>query len=262
MIKRTVALLFAALLVLGMWGCGEDKPAVTQPSTKPTVPPNPYKIEDFTFNGKYMVCKTAESYAGIDVSSHQGDIDWQQVKDFGIEFVFVRLGYRGYEHGNIRLDECAAYNLTQAKAAGLKVGAYFYSQAISEAEAVEEAEFALSVLDGMELDLPLAFDWEKVEYSDARTDKVKKAELMTYIKRFCDKVEQAGYEAMVYFNPELAFTHLELIELVEYPFWLASYSAKTAMAFPYKVEFWQYRDDGTIPGIEKPVDMNIWLPTT
>ena len=97
---------------------------------------------------------------------------------------------------------------------------------------------------------------------DARTDKVKKAELMTYIKRFCDKVEQAGYEAMVYFNPELAFTHLELIELVEYPFWLASYSAKTAMAFPYRVEFWQYREDGTVDGIDTLVDMNIWLPTT
>ncbi len=265
MMKKAMALILTALLLVALAGCGNPdggKPSVTAPSTKPTVPPNPYKVEDFTFNGKFMVSKTGLSYAGIDVSSHQGVIDWQQVKDHGIEFVFVRLGYRGYDYGNIRLDECAVYNLTQAKAAGLKVGAYFFSQAINEAEAVEEAEFALGVLDGFELDLPLVFDWEKMAYADARTDKVKKSELMACIKAYCDTVEAAGYRAMIYFNPELAQTHLELIDLVEYPFWLAAYSAQTGMDFPYRMEFWQYRDDGTVPGIEGPVDMDIWLPVT
>ena len=265
MLKKVLALSLALMLLLSLAGCGipdGNKPSVTAPSTKPTVPPNPYKVEDFSFNGKYMVCNTIQSHAGIDVSSHQGVIDWQQVKDHGIEFVFVRLGYRGYDYGNIRLDECAAYNLTQAKAAGLKVGAYFFSQAINEAEATEEAEFALSVLDGFELDLPLAFDWEKMEYADARTDKVKKSELMACIKAYCQTVEDAGYRAMIYFNPELVQTHLELIELVDYPFWLAAYSAQTGMDFPYRMEFWQYRDDGTVPGIDGPVDMDIWLPVT
>lgn len=264
--KRLLALAMAAVLLLAFAGCTkpqeDKKPSITKPSTKPTVPPNPYKLEDFSFNGKYMVCNATQSYAGIDVSSHQGVIDWQQVKDYGIEFAIIRLGYRGYDYGNICLDEQAVYNLTQAKAVGLKVGAYFFSQAISEDEAVEEAQFALGVLDGFALDLPLVFDWEKVEYSDARTDKVKKAELMGFIKAFCAEVENGGYQPMIYFNPSLAETHLELIELVQYPFWLAAYSTQTGLNFPYRMEFWQYRDDGTIPGIEKPVDMNIWLPTT
>ena len=266
MMKKYMALALAALLILALTGCGTrsqtTKPSVTAPSTKPTVPPNPYKIEDFSHNGKFMVCNSTQSYAGIDVSSHQGVIDWQQVKDYGIEFAIIRLGYRGYDYGNICMDEHALYNLSEAKAAGLKVGAYFFSQAISEAEAVEEAEFALNVLGDFELDLPLVFDWEKVEYSDARTDKVKKSELMTYIKAFCGKVEEAGYQPMIYFNPTLADTHLELIDLVQYPFWLAAYSSQTGMAFPYRMEFWQYSDSGSVPGIEKPVDLNIWIPAT
>lgn len=266
MIKRLLALVLAAMLLLAFAGCAngsrETKPTVTKPSTKPTVPPNPYKLEDFSHNGKFMVCNTTLSYAGIDVSSHQGQIDWQQVKEYGIEFAIIRLGYRGYDYGNICLDTCAEYNLTQAKAAGLKVGAYFFSQAVSKEEAIEEAEFAISVLGDFELDLPLAFDWEKVEYSDARTDKVKKAELMECAKAFCGEVAEAGYQPMIYFNPSLAETHLELIELVEYPFWLAAYSTQTGLSFPYRMEFWQYRDDGAIPGIEGPVDVDIWIPVS
>lgn len=259
--KRILALSIVLLLILCGCGGGNDtgNASVTSTSTKPTVPPNPYSLEDFSHNGKFMYCLTGESHAGIDVSSHQGLIDWQQVKDYGVEFVFVRLGYRGYEYGNICQDEYALYNLTQAKAVGLQVGAYFFSQAVTEAEALEEAEFALGVLGSFQLDLPLVFDWEQME-ADARTDQITKKELMPMIHAFCGKVKEAGYAPMVYFNPTLAETHLDMLDLMQYPFWLAAYSADKGTGFPYRVEFWQYSDNGTIPGIEKPVDLNIWLP--
>lgn len=228
----------------------------TQPAA-PTVAPNPYGAADFGYVGDYLSCLTGESLLGIDVSSHQGAIDWQQVKDAGIEFVFVRLGYRGYLNEALHEDSYARVNLAEARAVGLQVGAYFFSQAITEDEAREEAAFALAVLDGFRLDLPLTYDWEYVS-DTARTAAVTKDELMTYTKIFCDAVEAAGYAPMVYFNKHLAQSHLELTALTDYPFWLAMYTDQ--MTYPYRVDFWQYSDAGKVPGIKENVDLNLWMP--
>ena len=189
MMKRTMAFVLAAMLLLALWGCGdggEGRNSITQPSTKPTVPPNPYKVEDFTFNGKYMVCKNAESYAGIDVSSHQGVIDWQQVKDFGIDFVFVRLGYRGYESGKLVEDAYARKNLEGAAAAGLKVGAYFFSQALNTRDADEELEFMLEILGEQDLAMPLVLDGE-IPTSSARSARMDARTLTDIQLHFCKK---------------------------------------------------------------------------
>lgn len=232
-------------------------PAPAQPSTRPTVAPNPYGPEDFAYDGDFLTCLAGQSRVGIDVSSHQGRIDWEKVADAGVEFVFVRLGYRGYMNETIHEDVYAKTNLQQAKAAGLQVGAYFFSQAISEEEAREEARFALNVLDGFPLDLPLVYDWEYV--SDlARTAQVTKPELMAFTKTFCRTVEAAGQQPMIYFNRHLAQSHLELAELTEYPFWLAMYTDR--MTFPHRVDFWQYSDSGRVNGIDADVDLNIMLP--
>jgi GH25 family lysozyme M1 (1,4-beta-N-acetylmuramidase) len=242
----------ALALALRDWPEAPDDPA-----TPPTLAPNPYGAADFGYDGDFLTCLSGESHIGIDVSSHQGRIDWEKVADAGVEFVFVRLGYRGYMNEAIHEDTYAKANLAGAKAAGLLVGAYFFSQATSEAEAKEEARFARSVLDGFQLDLPLVYDWEYVS-DTARTANVTKDELMRYTKVFCDAVEAAGCRPMIYFNRYLAESHLELTELAAYPFWLAMYTDQ--MTYPHRVDCWQYSDSGRVPGIEANVDLNIWMP--
>ena len=106
---------------------------------------------------------TLGSEVGVDISSHQQSVDWEAVKAAGVDFAILRAGYRGYTEGAIQEDETFLTNLAAAKAAGLKVGVYFFSQALDKAEAVEEAEFVLNLLDGAELDYPIFFDWEDIE---------------------------------------------------------------------------------------------------
>lgn len=200
---------------------------------------------------------TSNAISGIDVSYHQGDIDWQAVADSGVEFAIIRLGYRGYDDGALHIDPNALTNLTEARAAGLKLGAYFFSQAVNEEEAREEAALALQVLDGMKLELPVAYDWEFVS-DEKRTGDVTPETLTACIHAFCGEVEDAGYESMVYFNQNLSRTRLELDKLEQYPFWLALYGSELRFSRP--VTFWQYSDQGTVPGITEKVDLNWWLP--
>jgi GH25 family lysozyme M1 (1,4-beta-N-acetylmuramidase) len=204
-----------------------------------------------------MVCNATQSYAGIDVSSHQGVIDWQQVKDYGIEFAIIRLGYRGYDYGNICLDEQAVYNLTQAKAVGLKVGAYFFSQALNTKEVDEEIAFMFEILGEQYLAMPLVLDWE-IPAANARSARMDARTLTDIQLHFCKAVSDMGYRPMVYFNwtqsEKLYFLH----ELEEYPFWLALYQDR--MTYPWKVEMWQYTNTGRVPGIPGDVDINVYMP--
>lgn len=255
-----VALLMAVLAV-GLNHLGLAGGNITDTPTVPTSPPlhaNPYGPEDFAATEEgWLTCLAGPSIPGIDVSSHQGAIDWPAVKAAGIEFAFIRLGYRGYDTGTIHVDERALENLRGARAAGIRIGAYFFSQAIDTAEATAEARFALEVLDGTALDLPLVYDWEYVS-DTARTATVSSRTLMACIDSFCGAVSNAGYEPMIYFNPELALRKLDLEKLSGYPFWLAFYTDR--MTYPHKVTYWQYSDEGRVPGIEGNVDLNLYFP--
>lgn len=257
-IALAVILVVMVALAMGLKRCEalEETAVTTIPA--PTLTPNPYTAEDFAYDEDgFLICISGESVPGIDVSSHQGTIDWTAVKEAGMEFAFIRVGYRGYNSGTIHADEMARQNLAGAKAAGMKIGAYFFSQAVTVDEAQAEASFALQMLEGTQLDLPLVYDWEYVSES-ARTGAVDSETLLACVRGFCDEVERAGYEPMVYFNQELAKTLLDLVEVAEYPFWFAMYSDR--MTFPHKVDFWQYSDEGSVPGIEGNVDLNLYLP--
>lgn len=225
----------------------------------PTAAPNPYGPEDFLLQDGFMSLVEGETVTGIDVSYYQKDIDWQQVADAGITFVIVRLGCRGYETGNLILDQRVYEYLQGARSAGLQIGAYFYSQAINAEEAAEEARFALEILNGFRLDMPIAYDWEYVS-DTARTANMDGRTLMECTIAFCDTIRAGGYETMVYFNPHMSEIYLDLAALQEkgYPFWLAHYT--DAMTFPYRVEMWQYSYTGKVPGITGNVDLNIILP--
>lgn len=218
------------------------------------LPESPYAPEDFTYAGEYLTCSAGSVLTGIDVSSHQGQIDWQAVADAGIRYAFVRLGYRGYSNGELMTDAMAQQNLAGAKAAGIAVGAYFFSQAISVEEALEEADYAMQILGDFQLDLPLVYDWEYVN-DTARTAGVDARTLTDCTLAFCRAVESQGHDAMIYFNSHQIKNLLYGQELEAYPWWLAKYDH--AMDFPCRVDMWQYSNQGSVPGIAGQVDLNV-----
>lgn len=238
---------FLALAAVALWPEKEPKP-------EPVLQKNPYQAWDFVWKDGFLQCDGAVT--GIDVSRFQGDVDWNAVKAAGVEFVFVRLGSRNSQDGTLTEDRKAKENLAGAKAAGLKIGAYFFSQAVNPEEAKEEAALAVEVLGDTKLDLPLAYDWE-IYKADGRTKNVTQEILLSCIKTFCTAVESDGYKSMVYFNLELSKTLLDPEQIAQYPFWFAQYA--DAPELPYNMAFWQYSDSGTVPGIEGPVDLNLWF---
>lgn len=274
MIKRkqfllpVLAMSLLVVIVAGMMlgGCApeiktEVPPEENTTETEASLPPPP-KNElthfDFVYDGDYLTCETQESVLGIDVSSWQGNIDWQQVKEAGIEFAMIRVGGRGYgESGNIYEDKYAKTNYEEATAAGIKVGVYFFSQAITVEEAKEEAAFVLDMVKDWDLQMPIAFDWECLA-SDYRTVGLDSQVLTDCAKAFCEAVRAEGYDTMIYFNPEQSRYNMHLEELVNYGFWLAMYSEMTYE--DAKFDMWQYTKEGSVPGIKGNVDINLYFP--
>jgi len=237
------------------------EPTVSETEPKnPTIPPdkNPYDRYDFQYNkNNYLVLQNVESYPGVDVSAYQGDIDWKKVKASGIEFALIRLGYRGYESGKLVEDAKARQNLEGAAAAGLKVGAYFFSQALNTKEVDEEIEFMFEMLGEQYLEMPLVLDWE-IPTANARSAKMDARTLTDIQLHFCKKVSDMGYKPMIYFNWHQSENLYYLHELEDYPFWLALYQDR--MTYPWKVEMWQYTNSGRVPGISGDVDINVYMP--
>lgn len=193
---------------------------------------------------------------GIDVSVFQGDIDWQAVADDGIDFVMLRIGYRGYgKKGIMGIDDNFYDNYNGAVAAGLDVGAYFYSQAVNIAEAKEEALYVLEALGDIELTYPIAYDWEYVDNAEARTKDMTSSEITECAKAFCEEIENAGKKAVIYFNCEIGYFEYDLKTLESYDFWLAEYEKYPTFLYDYKM--WQYTDSGSVSGIDGDVDLNV-----
>ena len=153
-------------------------------------------------------------------------------------------------------DKLAFQNIEGALAAGLKVGVYIFSQSISVEEAVEEAEFVLERIEKYNITMPVVYDWEYVS-DEARTAKMDRRTLTDCYKAFCERIAEAGYTPMAYFNSYQSRQLMYLTELEDYPFWLALYSDR--MTFPYRFEMWQYTDSGRVPGIEGNVDINLYF---
>lgn len=233
----------------------------TEPEN-PTIPPdrNPYNRYDFQYNRhNYLLLQNVESYPGVDVSQHQGEIDWVAVKQSGIDFALIRLGYRGYGSGKLVEDEYARKNLQEAKAAGLKIGAYFFSQALNIQETDEEIQFLLNILaeTEAELDMPIILDWE-IPASDARTKNMDARTLTDIQLHFCGQMKKMGFTPMIYFNWHQSENLYYLSELEEYPFWLALYQDR--MTYPWRVEMWQWTESGKVPGINGNADINVYMP--
>lgn len=233
------------------------EPTVPTQETPPPPEENPYDSLDFALNENgYLSCITGESILGVDVSAWQETVDWHQVKNAGMEFAIIRIGGRGTTEGALYPDSYLQANYTGARAAGLQVGGYFFSQAITPEEAIEEARYALSLIEGMELDMPIVYDWEYVD-DQSRTANLDARALTDCTRAFCDTVRAAGYDAMIYFNEDQSHKQMFLEELTDYPFWLASYT--TTLEYPYKIDMWQYTCQGQVPGINGNADINLLL---
>lgn len=192
---------------------------------------------------------------GVDVSSYQGDIDWQQVYDSGVRFAIVRAGGMYYGSGELYTDDNFIKNIEGAKAAGLRVGAYFFSQAISEDEAEAEAKFVLDLLGDRKLNLPVFFDWERISGDTARTDGLDNETLTACAVKFCQTIESTGFDAGVYIYNDTGYYGYDLAQLEDYTFWCVGIS--TYPCFYYAHEFWQYSFKGTVPGINADCDLNM-----
>ena len=249
-----VVLAVLVALLAGLLQPEEPRPTEPPAPTMPALEENPYKAEDFFYLGDYMACFSASTVLGVDVSEYQQEIDWAQVKSAGMDFAMVRLGYRGYGSGELHTDGRCIENLQQAAEAGLRVGAYFFSQAVTEQEAREEAEYVLRILDGRSLEYPVVYDWEYIN-SEARTAQVSAETVTACARAFCETIAQAGYRPMIYFNPDHARHRMHLEQLTDFDFWLAQYN--DTLTFPYAVDMWQYTYQGTVPGITTPVDVNL-----
>lgn len=190
---------------------------------------------------------------GIDVSKFQGVIDWNAVKADGITFAIIRCGYRGYGTGALVEDATYRRNIQGAINAGLRVGVYFYSQAINEAEAVEEASMVLSLVSGYSLPLGVYYDTEYV--AGGRANAISAAERTACAVAFCETIRNAGYKAGVYSYASWFYNNLNFANISKYNTWIAQY--RDTLSFNYKYDIWQYTGSGRVNGISTAVDMNI-----
>lgn len=223
-------------------------------------PKNTYVNENFKTDEnnikEYYVDGKIASSQGVDLSEYQDEIDFEIAKNAGIDFAMLRIGGRGYgDDGVLFEDKMFDTFYEDAKAAGLKVGAYFFSQATSPEEAIEEADYVIELLDGRELDYPVAFDWEQIEDDTARTDNVDSKGLTYSAEAFCDEIVKQGYKSMIYSNTYLMYYLYDLETMKNYDFWVADYGEYPSMYYGFSM--WQYTIEGQIPGIEGTVDLNI-----
>lgn len=204
---------------------------------------------------KYYEDGKQVSYVGTDISKYQDYVDFVKLKKAGIDFVMLRVGARGYGSGQLVLDDYFADNIKRATDAGLEVGVYFFSQAISEAEAVEEANMVLENVKDYKITYPVAFDMEYIANDTARIDNLSKSEKTTIAKAFLDTVQNAGYKPMIYGNKEWLIKQIDMSKLTAYDVWLSQEA--DIPDYPYKFTMWQYKTDASIDGIAGYANLNI-----
>lgn len=208
-------------------------------------------------NGEFQYMEDGQviSHKGIDVSKFQGDIDWQKVAEDGVEFAFIRVGLRGYGSGKMVEDEYFEENIKGALGAGIKVGVYFFSQAINEEEVLEEAQFVIDSIAPYRIECPVVFDVEMIAGDNGRMDNLTVEERTNLALLFCRTIENAGYTPMIYHNMEMSVLKIDLEQFEEYDKWFAYYNDD--FYYPYDYKIWQYSEKGKINGIGTNVDMNI-----
>ena len=206
----------------------------------------------YTFGGDGALSQSSGN-RGIDVSKYQGNIDWGAVAASGINFAIIRVGYRGSSSGALVQDPYFKKNISGATKAGIKVGLYFFTQAVNEAEAVEEASMAMSLASGYKVTYPIFIDTESA--SGGRANGLSKSARTAVVKAFCQTVRNGGYKAGVYASKSWYANQLNASALYGYCIWVAQYNS--SCTYSEKYDMWQYSSKGSVSGIKGNVDMNI-----
>ena len=251
-----VIVVFCLGFILGRVSMGEIS-SYDGPGKHREIPVNEYDIDSFYYDDRGRVCYEDDSYTSvqvIDVSYVQKEIDWEQVKNDGIDHAMIRLGFRGYETGGLMLDAYYEYNAKESRKAGVEAGVYFFSQAVSVEEAIEEARFVVKNLRGKKLKGPVAFDMEPIEGAD-RISYLTSAEKTAIADAFLSYVKKKGYDVMLYGNPTWLGGSIDRTLLTDYDVWLAHYTDYTN--YPYSYAMWQYTSTGTVEGITGNVDLSV-----
>ena len=236
----------------------DDKGKKTYYEIKKDVPKNDYDFENNLINENGMLTykeSKRESVKGVDLSKYNGTVDFTKLKDAGVGFAMLRLGSRGYGSGKISLDEKFVEYAQNAQVAGIPIGAYIYSQAVNEVEAVEEANYIVGAISGFNVKYPVAIDIERVSGDEARTDKLTNSERTAIVKKFCETVKGYGYKPVIYASAEMLVGGLDIEELQDYDVWLAD--EKIPTEYPYRFGMWQYNTKGHIDGITGDIDLDI-----
>lgn len=220
---------------------------------------NTYVEENFIAeeNGLMSYQKDGEvlTKRGIDVSKYQGEIDWEAVKNDGIDYAVIRVGIRGYSEGGIMEDEYFRRNMEGAIANGIPVGVYFFTQAVNEEEALEEADYVIEMLQGYQLTYPVYLDIEDVKKEDCRTNSLTVEERTNNAKVFLERIREAGYEPALYGNMKSFLLMVDLASLEQYDKWFAGYTLP--IYYPYEYKMLQYSEKGRVAGVPGAVDVNI-----
>lgn len=225
------------------------------------IPRNSYNPENFTiedgFRAYYDENGEKISHVGVDLSYHNQSVKWDELAASPVEFVMLRCGYRGYTEGGLVEDEKFRDYAQNAMDHGLKVGVYFFTQAISVEEAVSEADFVIKMIEDYDISYPVAFDTEYVDGDENRFNQanLSKEELTDICIAFCERIKEAGYYPMVYASENWFRRKLNVEKLTSYDFWAPQYLEEND--FLYDFTMWQYTESGSAPGIDGPVDINI-----
>lgn len=204
---------------------------------------------------KYYENNTRVSYVGVDISKTQDYVDFYELKRAGIEFVMLRIGQRGYSSGEITMDEYFMDNLKRASDAGLDVGVYFFSQAVTVEEAEEEAQFVIDTLSENKIQYPVVFSMDTIPNEVSRIDSLDKMERTNIALAFMDKIRENGYFPMIYGDKEWLIQKLSLGSMIGYDVWLSQ--EKDIPDYPYQFVMWQYTTHGSVAGIAGDANMNI-----
>ena len=227
------------------------------------LPTAQYEPDQFLEKDGAVKYLAGDSFIGINVTDKKGDIDWEQVAASGVDFAMIRVGFREQIKGRIQPDPKFRQNMEGAKAAGLPVGVYFFSQAVSDAEAGAEAQFVLEQIRDYSIAYPIAIYWKYAVNEDGTQDPNSRSvrcngeQVTGFTETFCKKIKAAGFTPCYLASKSMAYDSLHLSRLSNFEFWYAEY--KPQPSFYYNFQMWQYTEEAQVPGVPEKVPVTIAL---